>query len=180
LSKEAIMKRWVSLLALTTGAFGLGILAVQPANAQVRELRVQLSAANEVPIVISDATGEFVATGEPGATSFSYDLTYSGLEGTVTQAHIHVGQPFTAGGISIWLCANNPPITNAPAGTQPCPASPGKISGTISAADVVGPTGQAIPAGAFADFLEAAASGNAYVNVHSTSAPGGEIRGQIR
>ena len=110
---------------------------------------------------------------------FKYELSYSGLEGPVTQAHIHVGQAFAAGGITIWFCANNPPITTAPAGTQACPDAPATITGTITAADVVGPAGQAVPAGSFADAIRAIRSGNAYANVHSTSAPGGEVRGQI-
>ncbi|MQA31778.1 MAG: CHRD domain-containing protein [Luteitalea sp.] len=108
-----------------------------------------------------------------------YELSYRGLEGAVTQAHIHVGQAFAAGGIMIWLCANNPPIMNAPMGTQTCPAAPATITGTIAAADVVGPAGQAVPPASFADAIRAIRSGNTYANVHSTSAPGGEVRGQI-
>jgi len=45
---------------------------------------------------------------------------------------------------------------------------------------VIGPTGQAVPAAAFEDLLQAMRSGNAYANVHSSSAPGGEVRGQIK
>jgi hypothetical protein len=37
-----------------------------------------------------------------------------------------------------------------------------------------------VPAAAFAELLALIRSGNAYVNVHSSSAPGGEVRGQIR
>ena len=36
--------------------------------------------------------------------SFDYKLSYEDLEGTVTQAHIHVGQLSVNGGIAIWLC----------------------------------------------------------------------------
>jgi CHRD domain-containing protein len=132
-----------------------------------------------VPVVISNARGDFRAKINWDAHTIEYELSYSGLEGLVTQSHIHIGQPFAAGGISIWFCANNPPITTAPAGTQACPDSPATITGTITAADVVGPTTQAVPAGSFADAVRAIRSDNAYANVHSTSAPRGEIRGQI-
>jgi hypothetical protein len=37
------------------------------------------------------ATGEFHATINPGDQSIDHELIYSGLQGTVTQAHIHVG-----------------------------------------------------------------------------------------
>ena len=36
--------------------------------------------------------------------AITYDLTYENLEGTVTQAHIHIGQKKTLGGIALWLC----------------------------------------------------------------------------
>jgi hypothetical protein len=45
---------------------------------------------------------------------------------------------------------------------------------------VVGPTGQGIEAGAFAEIVAAIKEGTAYANVHSTKWPGGEIRGQLR
>jgi hypothetical protein len=38
---------------------------------------------------------------------------------------------------------------------------------------------QGIPAGAFADVLRAIRAGKAYANVHTSTSPGGEIRGQI-
>ena len=97
----------------------------------------------------------------------------------MTQSHIHFGQPSVAGGISVWLCGN-PPLT-PPAGTALCP-NPGdgaEVTGTLTAANVVGPVGQGIAAGEFAELIRAIRKGDAYANVHSTKFPGGEIRGQI-
>jgi hypothetical protein len=172
------MKTSLMLLVLVTGALGLNATAIAEEDRR-GFLRAKLRANNEVPTVISNARGDFRAKIDWHAETIEYELSYRWLEGSVTQAHIHLGQPFAAGGIMIWLCANNPPITTAPAGTQACPAAPGTITGLIAAADVIGPVGQAVPAGSFADAVRAIRGGNAYVNVHTTSAPGGEVRGQI-
>ena len=55
----------------------------------------------------------------------------------------------------------------------------GTITGSIEAADVVGPTPQGILAGEFAELVAAMRAGKAYANVHSATFGGGEIRGQI-
>ena len=147
-----------------------------------RAFRAELSAVNEVPVVASAATGAFRARLSDDGTSFEYTLDYGGFEGTVTQAHIHIAQPFASGGISVWLCRTAAPVPPVPADTPVCGAPGGdgpEAEGVISAEDVIGPTGQAVPAAAFEDLLQLIRAGHAYANVHSTSAPGGEVRGQI-
>ncbi len=54
------------------------------------------------------------------------------------------------------------------------------MTGTIVASDVVGPTAQGIAAGDLASVLRAIRAGMAYANVHTSTFPNGEIRGQIR
>ena len=150
-----------------------------------RAFRAEMSAGHEVPVVASAAKGTFRARLSDDGTSFEYSLDYEGFEGTVTQAHIHIAQPFASGGISVWLCKTGAvaPPTTVPADTPTCgaPGTDGpEAEGVISAEDVIGPTGQAVPAAAFEELLHLMRSGYAYANVHSTSAPGGEVRGQIR
>ena len=53
------------------------------------------------------------------------------------------------------------------------------MTGTIRPADVIGPVGQGIDAGQFAELVAAIRAGVTYVNVHSTKYPGGEIRAQL-
>ncbi len=149
-------------------------------------IRVKLIGYEEVPAVSTAASGRFRAEISDHELSIAFKLTYTGLQGTVTQAHIHVGQRSVNGGIVLWLCgtATNP----GPAGTQTCPAPmPGQeaeVSGTLDAGDVVATPlppagGQQISAGELAEVIAAIRAGVAYVNVHTSLSPGGEIRAQI-
>ena len=128
--------------------------------------------------VSSAASGEFEATIDDAAGQIGYTLSYSGLEGDVRQAHIHFGQRSVNGGISAWLCETAFNLSPTGPATPDCPQS-GTVSGTLGAADVVGPTGQGIAPGEFAELVAALRAGRAYANVHSTKFPPGEVRGQI-
>jgi CHRD domain len=131
----------------------------------------------ENPDVSTVATGSFDARLSDDGTSLRYRLSYSGLEGAVTQAHVHFGKPAINGGISYWLCGTA--AAPGPAGTPACPAPGGEIEDEITAADVVGPLGQGIEPMNIEEILAAMRAGHAYANVHSTKWPGGEIRAQL-
>ncbi|HEX6686199.1 MAG TPA: CHRD domain-containing protein [Candidatus Limnocylindrales bacterium] len=139
--------------------------------------RVRLSGYQEDPLVLSTTgNGRFRLQVNERSEEVSYSLSYSDLEGDVLQAHIHLGGRSQSGGIMVFLCTN---LGNGPAGTQPCPAAPGEITGTIVAANIIGPAGQGITAGEFREFISAVRTGVTYVNVHSSRYPGGEIRAQL-
>jgi hypothetical protein len=140
-------------------------------------LREQLTGFEEDPLPIStDGTGRFQARIDDRLKQITYQLSYTTLEGAVQQAHIHFGGKAQSGGISVFLCTN---LGNGPVGTQLCPAAPATVTGTIKAADVIGPAGQSLTAGQYDDFVKAIRNGTTYVNVHSSSFPGGEIRAQL-
>lgn len=150
--------------------------AVLVAQSRAMSVRARLVGFQEVPAISTPATGEFRGKIGPREAELTYELQYSGLLGSITQAHIHFGQRSVNGGIMIWLCGTT---TNpGPSGTPVCPTE-GKVSRTIGPADVIGPTGQGISPGEFAEAMRAIRDGVAYANVHSTMWPGGEIRGQI-
>ena len=140
------------------------------------ELRERLTGYEEVPAVSTEGSGRFQARVHSGRDAIAYRLRYRDLESDVTQAHIHFGQRAVNGGISVFLCSN---LGNGPLGTQACPAAPATIEGTIGPENVIGPTGQGIAAGEFDELVRAIDAGAAYVNVHSTGFPGGEIRAQL-
>ena len=141
-----------------------------------------LSGVQEVPSVSTGARGGFVARINTDE-SIEWALRYSGLEGDVQQAHIHLGTAGVNGGITIFLCTN---LGNGPAGIQSCPAPPATITGTIVAADVspnIAATQaartQGLNTGEIRELLTMMRAGATYVNVHSATWPGGEIRAQI-
>jgi hypothetical protein len=150
-------------------------LAAAPVGAD-EHLSASLVGFQEVPVISTTGAAHFTATISRDETEIAWEMSYDGLEGTVTQSHIHFGQAGVAGGISVFLCTN---LGNS-AGTQACPPPPATISGTIHASDVIGPTVQGIGPGEFAELIKAIRNRLTYVNIHSTKWPGGEIRGILR
>jgi len=164
--------------------------AVQPALADDDDhnkgnFRVRLSPSQETPSVSSVARGEFRLRIGRDEQPISYELSYSGLEGIVTQGHIHFGQKGVAGGISVWLCQTPTPTPPTPAFIDPTGLAPtcpqeGTVTGQLTAANVIGPAGQGIASTEFAELVKAIRAGLTYANVHSTKFGPGEIRGQIK
>jgi hypothetical protein len=170
----------IKLAAVVAGLAAALITTAAIAGGRGAGVKTQLSGYEEVPLTLSSpASGKFKAQINKRTQQISYKLSYGGFESDVTQAHIHFGARATSGGVSVWLCANNPPITTAPAGTQACPARSGTITGTIAAANVVGPADQGIAPGEFAELVAAIRAGATYVNVHTTANAPGELRGQL-
>ena len=171
------MRRRLQLAAAVAVVAVLGVVAAAVATGGGHKIREQLTGYAEQPLALSTpGTGKFEARFNRFTQEIKYRLSYSGLEGSVTQAHIHFGAENQAAGISVFLCTN---LGNGPAGTQACPAAPATITGTIRPADVIGPAAQGIAAGEFNEFIDAIEAGATYVNVHSTQYPVGEIRSQI-
>lgn len=167
------MRKRILMAAAVVLACGAVTLAVVGPH----RFRGLLSGYNEVPAVSTVATGDFTARISKDETQIEYELSYADLEGAVQQAHIHFGQEGVNGAIVVFLCTN---LGNGPAGTQPCPAPPATITGTLTAADMVNTAAaQGIAAGEFDELIRAIRAGRAYANVHSTKFPGGEIRDQL-
>jgi hypothetical protein len=138
---------------------------------------VELKGHEEVPAISTGARGSFRAEINADAGTIAYQLSYSGLQGDVRQAHIHFGQRSVNGGISVFLCQTtfNPDPTNL---APTCPQE-GTVSGILRSNNVIGPAAQGLSASEFAELVQAIHGGVAYVNVHSTTFPGGEIRAQL-
>jgi len=107
----------------------------------------KLDGYQETPTLSSAGTGRLSLSLDAGGTQLSYELTFSGLSSPAMAAHIHLGRPAIAGGVAAFLCGGG--------GKPACPAAGGTVSGTIVAADVIGPVAQGLAAGDFASLLRA-------------------------
>jgi hypothetical protein len=140
-----------------------------------REFRADLKGRHEVPITLSAGRGTLELTVNDNDSSVHFVLEYSGLLTPVAAAHIHVAQPNVNGGVTVFFCGTVPagfPARGA------CPAN-GTVSGDFTAADVIGLTSQQLEVNNLPKLLAAIRAGKTYANVHTTTSPGGEIRGQI-
>jgi len=162
------------------------LFAVFSIAAQGEEFTARLSGFNEIGALNSTTqTGALLSTGsakvkvslDRNAKTATYTVTYSGLSNGVTQGHIHFGKNHVPGGVIVFFCSN---LGNGPAGTPACPANAGTVTGTWTAASVVGPAAQNIAAGDFDGLVAALTSNTAYANLHTAKFPAGEIRGQMQ
>ena len=121
-----------TIIALTASLF-----AAPLAYSGSEHFSASLGGENEVPPINTAGAGAFQM--EIGDT-ITFSLTFSGLSSSLSLAHLHFAPTKVAGGVMIFLCGG---------GGQPdCPAATsGTITGTITAANVTGPTTQGIAVG---------------------------------
>lgn len=125
--------------------------------------------AAEVPANDSRAQGVALLRLSADGSALHYRLIVANIE-NVLMAHIHLAPAGANGAVVAWLYPSAPPPSLIPGRTQGTLAE-----GTITAASLVGPLAGA----SLADLVAAIESGGAYVNVHTSQFPGGEIRGQL-
>jgi hypothetical protein len=135
--------------------------------------RAELVGTQEVPAIFAAGSAIYDMRVLDNDTRIEFQLTYDNLTGPPLFAHVHFGQRGVSGGVSFFFCGGG--------GKPPCPATTsGTVTGTVVAADVVGPAAQGIAPGNLAAILQMIRAGFGYANMHTPLHPGGEIRGQIR
>jgi uncharacterized surface protein with fasciclin (FAS1) repeats len=145
-----------SPLIRLTGLLAVAVLGASSASAAILRLRAELLAVNEVPANPSTATGRAIVFYDTDTRRYTATVSVSGLSAALTGSHIHEA---LAG-------ANGPVVTDFGAAAAYANSGPGGFySGTFTGT-YTGDVGKLLGAGA-------------YVNVHSTTYPGGEIRGQL-
>jgi len=144
------MKHFLTIAACAAAL----LLAARPAAALTIVYNLTLSGAQSVPANASTAFGTATVTVDDIAGTVQVDLSYAGLTGgNPSAAHIHC---------CVATSANGPvviPFTGFPTATS---GTYSNLFSGVSAANIAG--------------IEA---GLAYINIHDTVFPGGEIRGDI-
>lgn len=140
---------------------------------EVPRFRAVLVGTEETPAIFTAGTGRLKARIVDNDTRIEFTLTYANLTAPPLVAHVHFGQRNVAGGVSFFFCGGG--------GKPSCPSSnSGTITGTVVAADVVGPVAQGIEAGDLAAIIQMIRAGFSYANIHTPLHPAGEIRGQLK
>jgi len=159
------MKKSRIFLFLTL-ALLLALVIVTAALAQGNEsnFTASLKGRNERPNPVdTNAQGEVIVHISEDESSLSYKLIVANIDEAFA-AHIHCGGPDVAGPVGVTLYGG-PTVT---------------LNGILAQATVTEPNaGNACGWVTLADVIAAIRSGDAYVNVHTTANPGGEIRGQL-
>jgi len=144
------------LVAMTVASvLGFGLMACtqqgQMASSGGVAYTAHLTGQDEVPPTTSAGTGDAKLTYDTTSKVLSWTVTYSGLTGPATAAHIH-----------------GPAVAGTNAGVVIPFDVPKAAAGTITGS-------KALTDAQYADLN----SGRYYVNIHTDQNKGGEIRGQI-
>lgn len=164
------MKRLLMLV------LALGALSVPTSQGATLVFRATLDGPSENPPVASPGTGSAKVRFDTTTRLIQVSITFKDLVGTTTVAHIH-------------CCADAPASVGVATFPGTFPGFPAMVTGGSYlnswdlgeagsyTASFLTNFGGGTAAGAESALLSGMAGGRAYVNVHSSAYPGGEIRG---
>lgn len=167
--------KWLCSVALCVLAL---VATIQNSQATLFRYTANLAGTNEVPPNASPGTGFAMIDYDDAAHTLSVDVTFSDLVAGVTAAHIHA--PII-------------PETGIAAVATTTPTFPGFPSGVTAGAysrvldltlatsfnaNFIAANG-GLPGSAEDALAQYIADGKAYFNIHTTTFPGGEIRGLL-
>jgi len=141
------------LLSALTGLALLSACKKDDESVPTMQVSGTLSPANEVPAVTnSTATGTMTGMYTPSTKMLNYTITYAGLTGAPTGAHLHYGDAKHT------TAAPTVPFSGLPTTTS------GSFSGTVTLTAMQ------------ADSLKA---NRIYANIHTSANGGGELRANL-
>jgi hypothetical protein len=159
--------RSLSALLLATAALAVACDDDDDNGPQTTQFVAEMRGANEVPAVNTTATGRATAALTGNTLTYAVDVT--GLSSRPVGAHIHVGATGVNGAIVLsFFPGGTATIPDIRSGTLVSSTSIDLTSTTVAGLTITGDS-----------LRRLITSGNAYVNVHTQTNPGGEIRAQL-
>jgi hypothetical protein len=162
--------KWLKLIALPLFVFSLLLVltscepdAELKKTTDFQKLGIPLTGAQESPAVPSTALGTMDVFYSKETRILTYKISWTGLTGSVAAAHIHGLAPSGFIAPVVQTFSTSAIVKCSSSSTTAC----GTYSGTLLADEIVVKE---------QDIL----NGVYYVNLHTATYPGGEIRGQIK
>jgi len=161
--------------ALAAVTLACGGDTTTPPVSKIITFKGDLRSSNENPVNSSQGQGSFTITLDTSTNVLTWDVQVNGLTTNINNGHIH--GPAAAGVNAGVLLNFNPAASSGIPGstfTGFGSATTGRAQGTLNLTTAVLTT--TVNGDSLKKLLLA---GQAYVNVHTTQNPGGEVRGQI-
>lgn len=155
----------VLVVALISSGFLNGMVLNVSTLAFAEKFIANLSGTQEVPPVVTTATGKATFRQAINDTLLRYKVNITGFS-DATAANIQMGN----------AAANGEVIVDLLEGSKRKYSDRLSLKGNISKASLIGPMQNKT----LADLIYVIINGSAYVNIHTETNPDGEIRGQIQ
>ncbi len=130
-----------------------------------KNFAVQLSGANEVPSVMTEASGLAKFQFDTNDTNLGFQVNIDGIESNILFSHIHLAEAGANGGVVVTLRGDE--VMGPFSGVY----AKGGITSNMLSGQLMG--------GDLVILKEAFRTGYAYVNIHSGDVPSGELRGNF-
>lgn len=161
-----------ALASLTAAA----LVAALPAQAHETVYQALLLGTSEIPTAVTPGTGIATVTMDFDLLTMHLQVTFAGLVGTTTASHIHCCT-VTPGAANVGVATQTPSFAGFPLGVTSGVYDHTfdmSLASSYNAAFITANGGTV--GSAFNALVAGMDSGNAYLNVHTSAFPGGEIR----
>lgn len=168
-----MLGRVIAPLALLAG------LLAGPAQALVVSYDADLDGPTEIPPNASPGFGSALITVDFDTLMMDVQITFSDLVGTTTASHIHCCTD-VPGSANVGVATVLPTFTGFPLGVASGTYDHTFDMALASSYNPAFVTAQGSISNAFGALVAGMETGNAYLNIHTTEFPGGEIRGLVQ
>lgn len=160
--------------AVLHAALAVAIVTASCNSYEQEIFSTQLTGANAVPPVATQASGTLNVTVDGPVASYTLTIGGAGLQ-AITSAHLHQGNPGSTGGIVVFLWEQPPAGPLSP----DAPFTGTLSSNTFSAPVVTACAPGCVATRSFENIVAGMATHTVYADVHTAGSPGIEIRGNF-